>query len=84
MVVVKALFQGIIISVISAYAPHCGLDNSQKDAFYDGSIVFMIALSLLLENQGRQKLQLQQETLMVTLEVAQKTKMTSMEVMVME
>ena len=50
MVVVKALFQGIIISVISAYAPHCDLDNSQKDAFYDGSIVFMIALSLLLEN----------------------------------
>ena len=31
----KVLVQGIAISVISVYVPHCNLDNSQKDDFYD-------------------------------------------------
>ena len=30
------LFQGTITSVISAYAPQFGWDDSQKDAFNDG------------------------------------------------
>ena len=32
------LVQGIIISVISIYIPQCGLDNSQKDYFYNSLI----------------------------------------------
>ena len=35
MIVIKVLVQEIIISVISVYAPQCGLDDSQKDNFYD-------------------------------------------------
>ena len=38
MIVMKVLFQGIIISLISRYAPQCGLDDSQKDDFYDSLI----------------------------------------------
>ena len=29
----KVLFQGIIASVISVYAPQCGKDYNQKDKF---------------------------------------------------
>ena len=36
--IVKMLVQRIIISVISVYAPQCGLDKSQKDGFYDSLI----------------------------------------------
>ena len=32
---IEILIQGIIISVISAYPPQCGLDDSQKYDFYD-------------------------------------------------
>ena len=32
------MLQGIIISVISVYAPQCGLDDSHKDDFYDSLI----------------------------------------------
>ena len=35
MTVVKVLIQGIVISVILVYAPHFGLDDDQKDDFYD-------------------------------------------------
>ena len=35
MIAIKALVQGIIISVISVYAPHRGLGDSQKDNFCD-------------------------------------------------
>ena len=35
MIVFKVLFQGIIISLISAYPIQCGLDDRQKDEFYD-------------------------------------------------
>ena len=55
MIVINILVQGNI----SVYATQLGLDDSQTD-FY------MIALSLLLERLGRRKLQLRQETLMVT------------------
>ena len=33
MIDINVLFQGTIISVISTYAPQCGLDNSKKDDF---------------------------------------------------
>ena len=38
MIVIKVLVQGIITSVISVYASQCGLDDSQKDGFYDSLI----------------------------------------------
>ena len=34
MTAIKLLVQGIIILVISVYAPQCGLDDSKKDDFY--------------------------------------------------
>ena len=36
--VIKLLFQEIFISIISVYDTHCGLDDSQKDNFYDNVI----------------------------------------------
>ena len=41
MIVIKLLVQGIIISIVSVYAPKYGLDDSQKDNFYDGPINFV-------------------------------------------
>ena len=38
MIFIKVLVQRIIISVISVYVPQCGLDNSQKNNFYDSFI----------------------------------------------
>ena len=38
MIVIKIFVQGIIISVISVYVPQFGLDNIQKDDFYDSLI----------------------------------------------
>ena len=37
-IVIKVLVQRIIISKISAYATECGLDDNQKDNFYDNLI----------------------------------------------
>ena len=31
-------FKGVIISVISVYTPQCGVDDSQKDDFYESHI----------------------------------------------
>ena len=68
-VIDKVLFQGIIISVISIYAPQCGLDDSQKIYFYDSLINVVGKL---------------EEKLMFTLEVTQKTMRNSKQVLVME
>ena len=38
MIVIKVLVQGNIISVISVYVHQCGLDDTQKDDFYDSII----------------------------------------------
>ena len=38
MVAIKVLAQGIISSVISVFAPHCSLDDSREDGFYDSFI----------------------------------------------
>ena len=38
MIVFKVSFRGIIISVISVYAPQCDLDDNQKQNFYDSFI----------------------------------------------
>ena len=79
MIVNKVLVQRIIISLISdltVYAPQYGLNNSQKDDFYDILINFF-------EGQGRKKFQFQQQTLMAT-GITQKNMRASMEVMVME
>ena len=61
MIVNKVLVQKIIVSLtdLSVYVPQCGLDDRQKDDFYN-------SLSMLLESQGRKKFQLQQENLMFT------------------
>ena len=41
MVFMKVLFQEITNSVISVYVPQCGLDNSNRDNFYDTLISFI-------------------------------------------
>ena len=74
MIVIKVFVQGIIIQV---YATQLGLDDSQKDDFHDTIINST-------KRQGRRKLQLKQETLMVTSKVTQKPLRTSMGVMVMD
>ena len=38
MVIIKVLILWTIISVTSFYAPQCGLDDNQKDDFYDSFI----------------------------------------------
>ena len=38
MIVIKVLVQTIIISIISAYDPQPGLNDSQKNPFYDSLI----------------------------------------------
>ena len=81
MIFVKVLVQGVKvfqgISVISVYALQCGLDDSQKVDFYDNLIN---VVRKLMEKE----IVVIQETLMVTLEVIQKTMRTSMKVMVVE
>ena len=46
MIGIKVLVQGILISMISVYAPDCAVDYNQKNNFC------MIASSVLLESQG--------------------------------
>ena len=41
MIAIKVFVQGINISVISIYTSQCGLDDSQKDNFYDSPINVM-------------------------------------------
>ena len=73
MTVVKVLIQGIVISVILVYAPHFGLDDDQKDDFYD--VVRKLIEKEIVVIAG---------SLIVPLEVAQKTTKLSVEVMIME
>ena len=44
-IIVKVLAQGIVISVISVYAPQCGVDDRQKDDFYNSFIVVIAGKS---------------------------------------
>ena len=42
MIVIKILVMDIIISVISVYVPQCSLDDSEKDDFYDDSLINIV------------------------------------------
>ena len=46
MIGIKVLVQGILISMISVYAPQCAVDYNQQNNFC------MIASSVLLESEG--------------------------------
>ena len=75
----KVLAQGIIILVISVYAPHCSLGDNQKYDFYSSliNVVRKLREKEIVITAGK-------SNLMFTLEVAQKIMRTSMKVMVME
>ena len=78
MIVNQVLAQGIIVSVISVYDKQSGLDDdSQKDNFYNHLIT---VVSESVENE----IVVAEDTLMVMLDVIQKTMSTSMEFMNME
>ena len=75
----KVLAQGIIILVISVYAPHCSLGDNQKYDFYNSlvNVVRKLGEKEIVIIAGK-------SNLMFTLEVAQKIVRTSMKVMDME